>query len=59
MPLFAGLFRTSNPTLCKAALGILGLPGGPVRLPLVPATDEELSVLQLDLRSAGVPGSAA
>jgi 4-hydroxy-tetrahydrodipicolinate synthase len=52
--LFVGLFRTSSPTLCKAALGLLGLPAGPVRLPLVDATDEEIAVLRDDLRKAGV-----
>jgi 4-hydroxy-tetrahydrodipicolinate synthase len=52
--LFVGLFRTSSPTLCKAALRLLGLPAGPLRLPLVDATDEEIAVLRDDLRKAGV-----
>lgn len=54
MPLFVGLFRTSNPTLPKAALTLLGLPAGKVRLPLVDATTEEIEVLKADLAAAGV-----
>lgn len=54
LPLFIGLFRTSNPTLPKAALRLLGLPAGPVRLPLVGATAEQLDVLKLDLAAAGI-----
>lgn len=40
-PLFDALFITSNPIPLKAALGSLGLPAGPPRLPLLPATDAE------------------
>ena len=32
------MFATSSPILLKAALAQLGLPGGPLRPPLVPAT---------------------
>lgn len=54
LPLCVGLFRTSNPTLPKAALTLLGLPAGPVRLPLLDATPEEIRVLELDLLSAKI-----
>jgi 4-hydroxy-tetrahydrodipicolinate synthase len=54
LPVFRGLFRTSSPTLCKAALRLLGLPAGPLRLPLVEATDDEIAVLREDLRNGGV-----
>lgn len=54
LPLFIGLFRTSNPTLPKAALSLLGLPAGPVRLPLVGATAEQVDVLKGDLAAAGI-----
>lgn len=54
LSLFAGLFRTSSPTLCKAALRLRGLPAGPLRLPLVEATDEQLIVLRADLAQAGI-----
>lgn len=40
-PLFEELFKTSNPVLVKAALSILDVPVGGVRLPLVEATSEE------------------
>jgi 4-hydroxy-tetrahydrodipicolinate synthase len=38
LDLFEGMFATSSPILLKAALAQLGLPGGPLRPPLVPAT---------------------
>ena len=40
-PLFNALFITSNPIPVKTALELVGLPVGPPRLPLVPATSEE------------------
>ena len=42
-PLFNALFITSNPIPVKTALEMIGLPVGPPRLPLVPATSEERS----------------
>lgn len=61
LPAFTGFFRTQGVILTKAALGLLGLPAGPVRLPLVDATDEQVAVLRRDLRAAGVdvPGTAS
>lgn len=41
MPLYEELFRTSNPVLVKEALGMVDIPVGGVRLPLVEATQEE------------------
>lgn len=41
MPLFDVLFITANPIPLKAALAMAGLPAGPVRLPLVDATEQE------------------
>ena len=38
----------------KAWLGLLGLPQGPVRLPLVPLTRDEESALRRDLEAAGL-----
>ena len=43
----------------KAALADLGLPGGPVRLPLVDATEAQRAVLRADLAAGGVPGFSA
>jgi 4-hydroxy-tetrahydrodipicolinate synthase len=40
-PLFAALFCTTSPIPLKAALRMLGLPGGPLRAPLYEATDAE------------------
>ena len=41
LPAFTGFFRTQGVILTKAALRLAGLPGGPVRLPLVDATADE------------------
>lgn len=41
MPLFNGLFITSNPVPVKAALNMMGMDVGGVRLPLVEANDEQ------------------
>ena len=38
----------------KAWLGLVGLPQGPVRLPLVPLTRDEESALRRDLEAAGL-----
>jgi 4-hydroxy-tetrahydrodipicolinate synthase len=59
MPVFAGIFRTQGVILTKAALNELGLPAGPVRLPLVDATWEQLVRLRGDLADAGVAGFSA
>jgi len=47
--------------MAKAALGLLGLPGGCTRLPLVDATAAQLEQLRTDLVAGGVklPGTAA
>jgi 4-hydroxy-tetrahydrodipicolinate synthase len=57
LPVFRGLFRTQGVILTKAALAMLGLPGGPVRLPLVDATERQRTTLRADLAAAGItPG---
>ena len=53
-PLFNTLFITTNPIPVKTALGILGLPSGPPRLPLVPATAEERGRIEKALLDAGL-----
>ena len=53
-PVYTGLFRTQGVILSKAALGLLGFPVGPVRMPLVDATEEQIAVLQQDLTDAGL-----
>jgi 4-hydroxy-tetrahydrodipicolinate synthase len=54
MPLFKGLFVTSNPIPLKVALEIAGRPVGPPRLPLVPATPDERAKVEQAMRDAGV-----
>jgi 4-hydroxy-tetrahydrodipicolinate synthase len=54
-PVYRGMFRTQGVILAKAALALQGTPVGPVRLPLVDATDEQRAVLAEDLAAGGVP----
>jgi 4-hydroxy-tetrahydrodipicolinate synthase len=53
LPLFNGLFITSNPIPVKAALEIAGRPVGPPRLPLVEATPEERTRIEQAMREVG------
>lgn len=59
LPVYTGMFRTQGVILAKAALGMQGLPAGPVRLPLVDATEEQRATLRADLAVGGVRGFAA
>lgn len=54
LPLMDGLFETSNPILVKEALKLIGFPVGGVRLPLVPATDEQSKKLESIMKECGV-----
>jgi 4-hydroxy-tetrahydrodipicolinate synthase len=54
LPVYTGLFRNQGVIMTKAALGLLGLPGGPVRLPLPDATPAEIEQLREDLTAGGV-----
>lgn len=54
LPLFTGIFRTQGVILVKAALALLGLPAGPVRPPLVEATEAETAQLRTDCAAVGV-----
>jgi 4-hydroxy-tetrahydrodipicolinate synthase len=54
LPIYTGIFRTQGTILVKAGLRLRGLDVGPVRLPLVDATDHELSHLREDLAAAGL-----
>ena len=54
IPVYDGLFRNQGAVMTKAALDLLGLPGGQVRLPLLAATDAERHQLALDLTAGGV-----
>jgi 4-hydroxy-tetrahydrodipicolinate synthase len=54
LPIYTGIFRTQGTILVKAGLRLRGLDVGPVRLPLVDATDHEVSHLREDLEAAGL-----
>ncbi|MEU8570137.1 4-hydroxy-tetrahydrodipicolinate synthase [Streptomyces pathocidini] len=54
LPVFTGMFRTQGVITTKAALGLQGLPGGPLRLPLVELSPEETEQLKRDLAAGGV-----
>ena len=59
IPVYDGLFRNQGAVMTKAALDLLGLPGGAVRAPLLAATGAERERLTLDLTAGGVklPGT--
>ncbi|WP_328742848.1 4-hydroxy-tetrahydrodipicolinate synthase [Streptomyces caniferus] len=54
LPVFTGMFRTQGVITTKAALGLQGLPAGPLRLPLVDLSPEETEQLTRDLAAGGV-----
>ena len=54
VPIFEALFITSNPIPLKAALEMVGLPAGPVRLPLVDATKAERDRVSSALAGLGL-----
>jgi len=54
LPVFTGTFRTQGAILTKAALNMMGLPGGFTGLPLVDATDAQKAQLKEDFRQAGI-----
>jgi 4-hydroxy-tetrahydrodipicolinate synthase len=54
LPVYTGMTRTQGVITTKAALSMLGLPGGPVRLPLADATAAEIQQLREDLEAGGV-----
>jgi 4-hydroxy-tetrahydrodipicolinate synthase len=59
VPVYDGTFRNQGAVMTKAALDLLGQPGGAVRAPLLAATEAERHQLTLDLTSGGVklPGT--
>ena len=59
LPVYTGVFRTQGVILTKAALAMQGLPSGPVRLPLVDATDAQKAQLRADLAAGRVSGFTA
>ncbi|MDT7545675.1 MAG: 4-hydroxy-tetrahydrodipicolinate synthase [Actinomycetota bacterium] len=55
LPVTIGVMtRTQGAIMVKAALSLLGFPVGPLRLPLVEATAEQVEVLRTDLVAGGL-----
>ena len=54
LPVYTGMFRNQGLVMTKAALAMLGLPGGPVRPPLANATPAEIQRLREDLERGGL-----
>ncbi|MEV7965084.1 4-hydroxy-tetrahydrodipicolinate synthase [Sphaerisporangium sp. NPDC088356] len=55
LPVVTGIMtRAQGAIMAKAALGLLGRSAGPVRLPLVDATRDQIAVLREDLVAGGV-----
>lgn len=54
LPLMDELFVTANPIMVKEALNLAGFPVGGVRLPLVPATEEQSAHLAQVMKEVGV-----
>jgi 4-hydroxy-tetrahydrodipicolinate synthase len=59
IPVYTGMFRNQGAVMTKAALDLLGQPGGAMRAPLLAATEAERHQLTLDLIAGGVklPGT--
>jgi 4-hydroxy-tetrahydrodipicolinate synthase len=53
LPLFDALFCETNPIPVKAALGIMGLVGPEIRLPMTPITQPNREALQVVLKELG------
>jgi 4-hydroxy-tetrahydrodipicolinate synthase len=54
-PVYEGLSVTTNPIPVKAALEMLGLASGRLRLPLVPADSEQRAAIKTALEGIGLP----
>ena len=54
LPVYDGIFRNQGAVMAKAALDLLGLPGGGLRQPLLPASAAERRQLREDLTAGGV-----
>jgi len=54
MPLFKALFITSNPTPVKAAMEMLGFKTGALRLPMIPATEDERATVKTVMQELNI-----
>ena len=59
LPIYTGVFKTQGAILVKAGLKYIGLPAGPMRLPLIDATEAELATFIADAGLAGIGLEAA
>jgi 4-hydroxy-tetrahydrodipicolinate synthase len=57
-PVYEGLSVTTNPIPLKAALELIGLASGRMRLPLVPVDNEQEAAVKAALESVGLPVAA-
>ena len=55
LSIYTGVFRAQGVVMVKAGLALQGRPMGSVRLPLLEATEHEISHLRADLVAAGLP----
>lgn len=53
LPFFKTMFITTNPIPVKTAVNLLGQNAGPLRLPLVPPTTEELQKIRSAMKEVG------
>jgi 4-hydroxy-tetrahydrodipicolinate synthase len=54
LPLYRALFIVSNPIPVKAALALVGQPAGSPRLPLVPASEDEVGQVKAAMQHVGI-----
>ena len=54
-PVYEGLSVTTNPIRIKAALEMLGIASGRMRLPLVPADADQRAAVKTALEGIGLP----
>ncbi len=59
LPIYTGIFRSPGTILVKAGLALRDRSAGPVRLPLVDATEHEIAHLRQDLAAAGLDDKTA
>ena len=59
LPLYTALFADTSPAPLKAALRLVGLPAGPLRLPLVDVEGDVVDLLRQALAAVGVPVAGA
>jgi 4-hydroxy-tetrahydrodipicolinate synthase len=54
LPFFQACFCTTNPIPIKAAVNLLGIPAGGVRLPLVPADEKVVRTVRAAMQDLGL-----